>query len=70
MVESRTFGRVDRGSKPPVVRRASDFSVEGTWVQNHLRRFEAERMTGKWKIPAVHSLILENENPENKPLLC
>ena len=56
VVQRRTFGRGDRGSKPPVAERrtfrsrgpgfkttcgrASDFSVEGTGVQNHLLPFQ------------------------------
>ena len=56
VVERRTFGRRDRGSKPPVAEhrtfhskgqgfktacgRASDFSVEWTGVQNHLLPFQ------------------------------
>ena len=84
MVEHRTFRSRRPGSKPPPPFRSLGNFVYPTlhvsfgrdskscWslLSGAYSRGSKRPHTGKWKIPAVDSIIIEKENSENKPLLC
>ena len=84
VVERRNFGRKDLGSKPPPSFRSLGNFVYSTLPVSFGRDSKSHWLfylvpmpgkvkdphTGKWKTPAVDSLILEKDNSANKPLPC